>query len=207
MSCTTKTSVSAACTATIATVSHVLIPDSTHPRYSSSPASAGLPHTNEHLCDHVFITILLISALLSPRPGWNRRWGYHCSAPKPLCESHRSVGNTIMVQSDINPRATVASIKLLLEGVKTSKWSRFVLSHAHALGILHYRVRHITSIQSIFPTSQLNATVRGVFMPDSTLEFLPIFSSWKYVKLSIFSGFPHSLRWFDPRKSPRCFQA
>ena len=32
-------------------------------------AYAGLPHTNEHLCDHVVITILLTSALLSPRPG------------------------------------------------------------------------------------------------------------------------------------------
>ena len=49
------------------------IPDFTHPCYGSSLAFAGLPHTNEHLCDHVFIIILLTSASLSPRPGWNRR--------------------------------------------------------------------------------------------------------------------------------------
>ena len=54
---------------TLATVSHVLIPDSTHPRYSSSLAFAGLHHTNGHLCGHVVITITLTSALLSPRPG------------------------------------------------------------------------------------------------------------------------------------------
>ena len=46
------------------------IPGSTtHSRYGISLAFAGLPHTNEHLCDHVVITILLTSALLSPRPG------------------------------------------------------------------------------------------------------------------------------------------
>ena len=44
-------------------------------------------------------------------------------------------------------------------------------------------------------------------IPDSTLEFLPIFSSSKYAKSSIFSGFLHSLQWFDPQKLPRCFQA
>lgn len=54
---------------------------------------------------------------------------------------------------------------------------------------------------------QLNATVRVAFMPDSTLEFLPIISSLKCTKSSIFSDFLHSLQWFDPRKSPRCFQA
>ena len=76
------------------TVTPAFIPDSTHPRYGSSSAYAGLPHTNEHLCDHVVITILLTSALLSPRPGWNRRWCYHRSIPKPLCESHRNLGTS-----------------------------------------------------------------------------------------------------------------
>ena len=146
------------------------------------------PRTNEHLREHEMLT----SDLLSPRPRWNRRWCYHRQVPKLLCDNHHRVGNIITVPSGINPRATVASIKLLLEGVKTSKWSRFVLSHAHALGILHYRVRHITPIQSIFPTSQLNATVRAAFMPDSTLEFLPIFSCSKCTNASIFSHFLHS---------------
>lgn len=55
--------------AILASVAHVVIPGSTHPCHGSSLAYAGLHHTNEHLCDHVVITILLTSALLSPRPG------------------------------------------------------------------------------------------------------------------------------------------
>ena len=136
---------------------------------------------------------ILTSALLSPRPGWNRKWCYHRSVPKPLCESHHGVVNTLTVQSDINPRATVASIKVLFRGIKASNHTRFALSHARALGIL--------------PVSQINATVRAAFVPDSTLEFLPIFSSSKCTKASIFSGFLHSLQWFDPQKRPQCFQA
>ena len=99
----------------------------------------------------------------------------------------------LTVQSDINPRATVASIKVLFRGIKASNHTRFALSHARALGIL--------------PVSQINATVRAAFVPDSTLEFLPIFSSSKCTKASIFSGFLHSLQWFDPQKRPQCFQA
>lgn len=53
----------------------------------------------------------------------------------------------------------------------------------------------------------VNATVKRVFMPDFALEFLPIFSSRKCVKSSIFSGFLHSLQWFDLQKRPRYFQA
>ena len=53
----------------VATVTAVFSPDDTITRYGSSLAYAGLPHTNEHLCDHVFITILLTPDLLSPRPG------------------------------------------------------------------------------------------------------------------------------------------
>ena len=70
--------------------------------------------------------------------------------------------------------------------------SRFALSHVHAPGILHHRVRYIAPVQGILPTSQLNATVRAAFMPDSTLEFLLIFSSSKCTKPSIFSGSLHS---------------
>ena len=77
-----------------ATVTPAFIPGSTHPCHGSSPAYAGLLHTNGHLCDHVFITITLTSALLSPRPGWNRRWCYHRQAPKPLCESYHNLGTS-----------------------------------------------------------------------------------------------------------------
>ena len=113
----------------------------------------------------------------------------------------------LTVPSGINPRATVASIKVLFRGVKTSKLPRFALAHAWILGILHYQVRYIAHVQGILPVSYYDATVSVAFMPDSTLEFLPIFSSSKYAKSSIFSGFLHSLQWFDPQKLPRCFQA
>ena len=160
-----------------ATVARLFIPGSTHPRYGSSLAYAGLHHTNEHLCDHVVITILLTSALLSPRPGWNRRWCYHRQALKPLCDNRHSVGNIITVPSGINPRATVASIKVLFRGINASTHTHFALSHAWVLGILHYHECYIAPMHGNLPAFRLNATVRGVFMPDSTLEFLPIFSS------------------------------
>ena len=113
----------------------------------------------------------------------------------------------LTLPSGINPRATVASIKVLFRGINVSIHTRFALAHAWVLGILHYQECYIAPIQGILPASQLNATVRGVFIPDSTLEFLPIFSSLKCIKSSIFSGFLHSLRWFGPQKLPRCFQA
>ena len=112
--------------------------------------------------------------------------------PKPLCESHHSVGNIITVPSGINPRATVASIKVLFRGINASIHTRFALSHAWVLGILHYQECYIAPMQGSLLTFQFNATVRGAFMPDSTLEFLPIFSSSKCTKESIFSGFLHS---------------
>ena len=110
--------------------------------------------------------------------------------PKSLCESLPNVG---AVQSGINPRVTVASIKVLFRGIKASSQPHFALAHAWVLGIL--------------PASQLNATVRAAFMPDFTLELLPIFSSQKRVEMSILSGFLHSLQWFGPQKLPRYFQA
>ena len=69
------------------------------------------------------------------------------------------------------------------------------------------RVLYRPPMQGNSPAFQLDATVRTAFIPDSTLEFLPIFSRRKCTKTSIFSGFLRSLRWFDPRKLPRCFQA
>ena len=157
-----------------ATVAPAFIPGSTHSCYGSSLAFAGLPHTNEHLCDHVVITITLTVSLLSPRPGWNRRWCYHRQAPKSLCESFPNVG---AVQSDIKPRATVASIKVLFRGINASIHTRFTLAHARALGILHCWKPHFSFIQGILPAFQLDATVRGAFMSDSTLEFLPILAA------------------------------
>ena len=150
-------------TLSLATVALSFIPGSTHSRYGSSLAFAGLPHTNAHLSDQVFIIILLTSALLSPRPGWNRRWCYHRSAPKPLCDNRHSVVNTLMVPSGINPRATVASIKVLFRGIKALFHTRFSLAHAHTLGILL--------------VSHYNASVKAAFMPDSTLDSSPFLAA------------------------------
>ena len=122
------------------------------------------------------------SALLSPRPGWNLRWCYHRSVPKPLCGNRHSVGNIITVPSGINPRATVASIQVLFRGIKASIQPHFALFHAHGLGILHYHECYIAPTQGNLPTFQLNATVRVAFIPDSALEFLSIFSGSKCTK-------------------------
>lgn len=51
----------------------MFIPGSTHPRHRSFLVYAGLPQTNEHK--------IISTNLLSPRPGWNRRWCYHGSSP------------------------------------------------------------------------------------------------------------------------------
>ena len=166
-------------TLSLATVTPAFIPGSTNSCYGSSLVYAGLPHTNEHLCYHMVITILLTSDLLSPRPGWNRRWCYHRQAPITLCDNRHSVGNVITVPSGINPRATVASIKVLFRGIKASFHTRFALAHAHTLGILHYREHYIASMYGILLVSHYNATVKAAFMPDSTLDLFPIFSVCK----------------------------
>lgn len=77
-----------------ATVTLSFIPGSTRPCHGSSLAYAGLPHTDEHLCDHVVITITLTSTLLSPRPGWNRRWCYHRQVPITLCDNHSIISTS-----------------------------------------------------------------------------------------------------------------
>ena len=116
----------------------------------------------------------------------------HHQAPKPLCESHHSVGNIITVPSGINPRATVASIKVLFRGIKACIQPHFALSHAWVLGILHYHECCIAHMQGNSPAFQLDATVRAAFMPDFTLESLPIFICRRCVISSIFSNFLHS---------------
>lgn len=186
-----------------ATVAHVFILGSTHPRHRNSLVYAGLLYMNEYLCDHEILT----AALLSPRPGWNHRWCYHRQALKPLCDNRHSAGNVITVPSGINPRATVASIKGHFRGIKALTRPHFAFAHAQTLVILHYHECYIAPMQGNLPTFQLDATVRAAFMPDSTPEFLPIFSSSKCTKTSIFSCFHYSLQWFDPQKLPRCFQA
>ena len=77
-------------------------------------------------------------------------------------------------------------------------------------------IKDVSTVAPVFSPNGTNArygnpcldvTVRAAFIPDSALEFLPIFSSLKCTKLSIFSGFLHSLQWFGPQKFPRYFQA
>ena len=190
-----------------ATVTLSFIPGSTRPCHGSSLAYAGLPHTDEHLCDHVVITITLTSTLLSPRPGWNRRWCYHRQVPITLCDNHSIISTSSHSAIWHKPTNYGRIHTSAFSGIKASIHTRFALSHAHGLGILHYQKQHFNFIQGSLPTFQLNATVRGVFMPDSTLDFLPIFSGKKCAKASIFSRFLHSLQWFGPQKLPRYFQA
>lgn len=194
-------------TLSLATVAPAFISDSTHPRYGSSLALAGLHHRNEHLCDHMFITILLTAALLSSRPGWNRRWCYHRQVPKPLCESHRNLGTSPHGAIRHKPASYGCIHKRALSGHKSLNSTSFCplsrpWSRHFALSRVPYRPYAGQSA-----SFQLNATVRGVFMPDTTLEFLPIFSRSKCTKSSIFSDFPHSWQSSAPRKLPRCFQA
>ena len=161
-----------------ATVASLLMPD--------------YPHTNEHLCDHVFITILLTSALLSPRPGWNLRWCYHRQVPKPLCENHRNLGTSShgAIRHKLTSYRRIH--KSAIWGVKTSKWPRFALSRTHAPSILHCWECYIALVQGVLPVSCYDATVRAAFIPDSTLDLFSIFSSSRYTKSSIFSCFLHS---------------
>lgn len=82
----------------------------------------------------------------------------------------------LTVQSGISSRATIASIKVLFRGIKASIHTRFVFSHARALGISHYWKPHSSLIQDILPVSYCDATVRTAFMPDSTLGFFQFLS-------------------------------
>ena len=52
----------------------------------------------------------------------------------------------LTVQSDINPRATVASTKGLFRGINISIHTRLALFHARVSGILHYRARCIDHV-------------------------------------------------------------
>lgn len=87
----------------------------------------------------------------------------HHQAPKPLCESHHSVGNIITVPSGINPRATVASIKVFFRVIKASIQPHSDSFHARVSGILHYHECYIAPMQ-------------GNFMP-----------TWRYCKRCIYA--------------------
>lgn len=91
--------------------------------------------------------------------------------------------------------------------------SAFIHQAANEL-VLNVGTRNIKQIArscslDISETSRIKDMLglRAAFIPDSALEFLPIFSSLKCTKSSIFSGFLHSLQWFGPQKFPRYFQA
>lgn len=109
-----------------ATVAPLLLPD--YPTRMSISATMCLSPSCSHLpCYLQDRDEILDDVIIAISPG----------TPKPLCESLPNVG---AVQSDINPRATVASIKVLFRGINVSIHTRLALSHAHAISILHYQM-------------------------------------------------------------------
>ena len=157
-----------------ATVAPLLMPD--YPRRMSISATMRFSHPTCYLQDRDEIADDVIIAQFR-----NRYVKITTVSVYPLT-----------VPSGIQPRATVASIKVHFRGINVSIHTRFALSHAWILGILHHWKWKFGVIQVILPTSQLDATVRAAFMPDSTLDSLPIFSNSKCMKTSIFSDFLHS---------------
>ena len=147
------------------TVAPAFISDSTHSCYGSFPAHAGLPHTNEYLCDHVVITITLTADLLSPSRDEIAYDVIIAQFRTRYVKVTVKFGNTITVQSVINSRTTVSSIEVLFQGIKASIRLSFAL--AHSLGIL--------------PTL---STVRVAFMTDFTQNFFVLqFKMYKYVDI------------------------
>ena len=126
-----------------ATVTPAFIPGSTHPCHGSSLAYAGLHHTNEHLCDHVFIPFLPTSALLSPRPGWNRRWCYHCSAPITLCDNH-SIISTSSHSAIWHKPTGYGRVH------KSTLWGRRSLNLTSFCPLLRSSSRHFALLEAVF---------------------------------------------------------
>ena len=112
--------------------------------------------------------------------------------PKPLCESHRNLGTS--------PHSAIRHKPTSYGRIHTSAFSghKSLISHSFCSltpmvsAFCTTRCSISASCRANSPAFQLDVTVRAAFMPDSALEFLPIFSSSKYTKLSIFSGFLHS---------------
>lgn len=124
-------------TLSLATVAPLLMPDYTTGMSISATMwlSPSLSHPTYYLQDRDEIADDVIIA--KPR---NRYVKVTVISAHPLT-----------VQSDINPRATVASIKVLFRGINASIHTRFTLAHAHAFGILHYQECYITPMQVILP--------------------------------------------------------
>lgn len=179
------------------TLSHVtvtlsFIPGFTHSCHGSSLALARFPHTNEHLCDHVFIIILLTSALLSPRPGWNRRWCYHRSDPKPLCESHRNLGTSHHGAIRHKPTNYRHIHKSAFSGHKSFN------SHSFC-SLSRLDSRHFAILDAVFQphVGQYSDFLAWRYCESCIYAWLrlgifSIFSSLKRTKSSIFSDFLHS---------------
>lgn len=81
----------------------------------------------------------------------------------------------LTAQSVITSLATVASIKALFRDIKTLTRLHFAFAHARAIDISHCQEQKFDFAQGNLPFPHYDATVGGVFMPDSTLEFLPTF--------------------------------
>ena len=160
------------------------------------------------LVDSIRESGVIVPLIVRTRP----EGGYEIISGHRRCEACRELGiekvpvrvqeltddeaTILMVNSNIQREHVLPSEKAFAYKMKMDAMKHqphFALAHAWVLGIL--------------PASQLNATVRAAFMPDFTLELLPIFSSQKRVEMSILSGFLHSLQWFGPQKLPRYFQA
>ena len=190
-----------------ATVTLSFIPGSTRPCHGSSLAYAGLPHTDEHLCDHVVITITLTSTLLSPRPGWNRRWCYHRQVPITLCDNHSIISTSS--HSAIWHKPTNYG------RIHTSAFSGHKSLNSHSFCPLSRPCfRHFALLDAVFQphVGQFANFLAWRYCKSCIYTrfhsgISSIFSSLKCTKSSIFSDFLHSLPWFDPQKLPRYFQA
>lgn len=163
------------------------------------------------LVDSIRESGVIVPLIVRTRP----EGGYEIISGHRRCEACRELGiekvpvrvqeltddeaTILMVNSNIQrehvlPSEKAFAYKMKMDAMKhQGRATSGQVAHAWVLGIL--------------PASQLNATVRAAFMPDFTLELLPIFSSQKRVEMSILSGFLHSLQWFGPQKLPRYFQA
>lgn len=143
------------------------------------------------LVDSIRESGVIVPLIVRTRP----EGGYEIISGHRRCEACRELGIEkvpVRVQELTDDEATILMVNSNIQREHVLP-SEKAFAHAWVLGIL--------------PASQLNATVRAAFMPDFTLELLPIFSSQKRVEMSILSGFLHSLQWFGPQKLPRYFQA
>lgn len=157
------------------------------------------PQTNEHK--------IISTNLLSPRPGWNRRWCYHRQVPKPLCKSHRNLGTSPHSAIWHKPTSYGRIHKSAFSGRKSLNLTSFCpLSRSIS--------RHFALLEAVFQlyTGQFTNFLTPRHRKRCIYAWLhsgifSIFSNSKCTKVSIFSGFLHSLRWSGPRKLPRYFQA